>query len=492
MCLVAARAHTVALQHVGRELFGLRQCLGGWQAGIQLRKIGRRDAHHHACVGIALGARILAHAVGHHAARLAGGSHHGAAWAHTEAVHGAPIAGMVHQLVIGRAQQRVAGMHAPARLVDQALRVLDAKADRERLGLHLHATLVQHGEAVACAVTKGEDGMAGGQHVILSGSQIVHMQRLQRASGVALDIGHALLETDLAAQRLDLFADAFHYLHQAEGADMRACHVEDFFRRAGLDELFHHLAAEVARVLDLAVELAVTESAGAAFAKLHVAFGREHLLAPQAPGVLGALAHLLATLQHDGLESHLRQRQRGQHAAGAEADHHRALREVCRGVCGGVPAHVRRGLDVGVAGVLLQQSGHGAGGVIGQRHIDDEHLLQLLLARIEAALVHVHLGQIGGGDAQGVGHGLAQVGIAAVQRQADFGESDHDGLVSIKQNFNYRAGWRGCHHSGIMRSVKPARPPLVQSWKHGTGGTSGLHRTAQEVTPLHRKPQGPR
>ena len=35
--------------------------------------------------------------------------------------------------------------------------------------------------------------------------------------------------------------------------------------------------------------------------------------------------------------------------------------------------------------------------------------------------------------------------------------------------------------------VKLARPSLVQSWKQGTGGTSGLHRTAQEVTPLHRE-----
>jgi len=30
----------------------------------------------------------------------------------------------------------------------------------------------------------------------------------------------------------------------------------------------------------------------------------------------------------------------------------------------------------------------------------------------------------------------------------------------------------------IIRAVKPARPPLVQSGKPGTGGTSGLHRAA--------------
>ena len=48
----------------------------------------------------------------------------------------------------------------------------------------------------------------------------------------------------------------------------------------------------------------------------------------------------------------------------------------------------------------------------------------------------------------------------------------------------------------IILCVKHARPSLVQAarprpkgkgWKHRTGGTSGLHRTAQEVTPLHRE-----
>ena len=45
------------------------------------------------------------------------------------------------------------------------------------------------------------------------------------------------------------------------------------------------------------------------------------------------------------------------------------------------------------------------------------------------------------------------------------------------------------HSSGLDDNafVKVARPPLVQSPKGGTGGTSGLHRTAQEVTPLHRE-----
>ena len=79
----------------------------------------------------------------------------------------------------------------------------------------------------------------------------------------------------------------------------------------------------MARVLDLAVELAVGEGAGAAFAELHVRLRVEHALAPQAPGVLGALAHCLAALQDDRPEAHLRQHQAGEEAARPEADDHR-------------------------------------------------------------------------------------------------------------------------------------------------------------------------
>ena len=91
--------------------------------------------------------------------------------------------------------------------------------------------------------------------------------------------------------------------------------------RAGAHELVHHLAAVELRILDLAVELAVGEQARPALAELHVGFGREDVLAPQRPGVLRAPAHVAAALEHDGLEPHLRQQQRGKQPAGAEADH---------------------------------------------------------------------------------------------------------------------------------------------------------------------------
>src|SRR3546814_8805619 len=84
---------------------------------------------------------------------------------------------------------------------------------------------------------------------------------------------------------------------------MRLADVEDFVRRAGLDEFVQHLAAVELRVLDLTVELAVAEQAGAAFTELHVRRRVQHALAPQAPGILGALAHRLAAFEAIGRAS---------------------------------------------------------------------------------------------------------------------------------------------------------------------------------------------
>ena len=106
--------------------------------------VRRRDADHDAGVGIALVARILAHAVGDDAARLRGRGDHRAARAHAEAVDRAAVRAVMHQLVVGRAEQRVAGVLAEAAAVDQRLRMLDAEADGEGLRLDRDAARVQH------------------------------------------------------------------------------------------------------------------------------------------------------------------------------------------------------------------------------------------------------------------------------------------------------------------------------------------------------------
>jgi hypothetical protein len=50
--------------------------------------------------------------------------------------------------------------------------------------------------------------------------------------------------------------------------------------------------------------------------------GIQFALAPQAEGVLGALAHLLAAFQYQRIEAHLGQDQAGEQAARAHADNH--------------------------------------------------------------------------------------------------------------------------------------------------------------------------
>lgn len=113
----------------------------------------------------------------------------------------------------------------------------------------------------------------------------------------------------------------------------------------------------------------------------------------------------------------------------------------------GVPGHVGRGLDVGLARVRREQGGFLPR--VGQRHVDDVDREQVGLARIEAALEHVQVGDLRGLDAQrgggqggqgvdGMRRGLPVdlgfgrgVGGAAVfgrhggQRQFEFGEADH-------------------------------------------------------------------
>ena len=283
--------------------------------------------------------------------------------------------------------------------------------------------------------------MARGQHVLLPAGQIAHAQRTQVALGVQFQGFHTLAKAHFAAQGNDLGTHVFHHFHQAEGANVRVGGVQNFGRRTGIDKLLQHLAPQVARVFDLAVELAVGKRPGAAFTKLHVAFGVELALAPQAPGVLRALAHGLATLEHDGLEAHLRQHQRGKNAAGAKAHHHGALGQRGRGLHGRLPGHVGRGLDVRVLGVLRQQGNFLAR--VGQLHIDDVHRLHTRAARVETALEHVQLGNGTGGHAQGLGSQGVQLGqgvdfamvfgvlLHGSQGNFELGQADHAGRIAL-------------------------------------------------------------
>ena len=187
---------------------------------------------------------------------------------------------------------------------------------------------------------------------------------------------------------------------------MRLADVHDLFRRAGADEFVHHLAGVELRILDLAVELAVGEQTGTAFAELHVGFRRQGLLAPQRPGVLGAAAHILAALQHDGLEAHLCQQQRGEQPTGAEAYHQRPLGQIRWSLTDRVVAGIRRRAHVVVVGKARQDCR-----LVTNLDVEDvdEQDDAVLLARIVAALEHAEVQQVGVTDVQTLDDGLAQL-----------------------------------------------------------------------------------
>src|SRR3546814_3358792 len=131
-------------------------------------------------------------------------------------------------------------------------------------------------EGLTCAVAEREDDVIGFEYFAARERHAVD------AAVFDTHVGDLLFEAHFTAERFDFLAHACDHAGQAEGADMRLADVEDFVRRAGLDEFVQHLAAVELRVLDLTVELAVAEQAGAAFAELHVRRRVQHALAPQA------------------------------------------------------------------------------------------------------------------------------------------------------------------------------------------------------------------
>jgi hypothetical protein len=85
------------------------------------------------------------------------------------------------------------------------LRMLDAKADAERLGLDGDAAFVQHFKRVAGAVAQRQHDMIGFRILASPDSRFYLKPRNDRSSFNRI-IGDPLLEADLAAQRDDLLA----------------------------------------------------------------------------------------------------------------------------------------------------------------------------------------------------------------------------------------------------------------------------------------------
>ena len=150
---------------------------------------------------------------------------------------------------------------------------------------------------------------------------------------------------------------------------MRLGDGKDLGRRAGLDELGQDLAVTMMVILDPAMELTVREGTGAAFAELDVGIGVEDRASPEAPGVLGALANHLATLEDDRAEAHLREDQSSEQATRAGADDERPQGQTGGGAHWEAVGRVWCPGDVAIAGKAAQNQGH-------VLHLDVERISQ--------------------------------------------------------------------------------------------------------------------
>ena len=207
-------------------------------------------------------------------------------------------------------------------------------------------------------------------------------------------------------------------------------------------------------VLDLAVQLAVAEQAGAAFAELHVRRRVQHLLAPQAPGVLGALAYRPAAFEHDRPEAHLRQRQPRQQPARARAHHDRPQTGPARGrrrdelVVG-----VRARPHIMVIGKLRQHLGLA-------RHVHIDRIDQqdrTLLARVIAPPHDVKAAQRLGRDAQPRADGRRHRIVRMVERKGETGKTDH----AARPTADCRAGQPPHQHHPLTLATGH---PIFRSW----------------------------
>ena len=128
---------------------------------------------------------------------------------------------------------------------------------------------------------------------------------------------------------------------------MRLVVPQDFLRSARRDEFAQHLAAEVACLLDPAVQLPIGERAGTSFAKLRIAFRNQNATSPQAPGISRAFADDTTSFEYDWTEAHFRQHQGGEQSARSTADYDRPRHESRRSPCDLAISEVRNWTNMG-------------------------------------------------------------------------------------------------------------------------------------------------
>ena len=125
----------------------------------------------------------------------------------------------------------------------------------------------------------------------------------------------------------------------------------------------------------------------------------------------------------------MREDQRGEDAGRAEADDDRAGGKRFRRAGDVAVVHVGRLRDARIVGEAGEQAGLGVGAA-DEFEVDavDEGE-RLLLARVVAALMHLQRGEGALGQIETPGGGGLERGRRMVERQAEFGDADHAGVL---------------------------------------------------------------
>ncbi len=177
----------------------------------------------------------------------------------------------------------------------------------------------------------------------------------------------------------------------------------------------------MARILDLAVELAVREGAGTAFAELHVRFRMQGVLAPEVPSVFRAFAHLATTFQNQWPETRLGEDQRRKDSRRAETDNDGTQGQTSRRLRNEPVGHVGRRPDMRISLAARQH-----GGFVSQLKVEAIDKLQCgFLARVRTALVDAQLPQVTGCEMQPLQDGGGQLLRCVFKRQPEFREAQH-------------------------------------------------------------------
>ena len=205
-----------------------------------------------------------------------------------------PAGRRVREPVRRRRQLAVSGRAAVLDAIDERLRVLDAHAHRERLGLEPHAGAREQVEDIARGVA-GRDHDGAAEQLAAIGEADA-----DRAAIAHDDLGHARAEPHLGADRGERLAQRGDHARQLVRADVRARVDEDVVGRAvdgeDLDDVAH-----VAALVRARVELAVGVGACAALAEAVVGVGIDAAVLGQALQVSAPrLDRLAAVDDHRG------------------------------------------------------------------------------------------------------------------------------------------------------------------------------------------------